>query len=55
MNGTEIARSALSNLNPACPREDWIRIGMAAKAAGLSFEDFHDWSKNAENYHGIND
>jgi len=44
------ALSALSCLDYECSREEWIRIGMAAKAAKLSFEDFHSWSKNAENY-----
>lgn len=49
---TEIARarSVLYNLDPTCSREDWVRFAMAAKAAGLSFEDFHNWSKNGDNY-----
>ncbi|MEO8401526.1 MAG: AAA family ATPase [Gammaproteobacteria bacterium] len=42
--------SALNYLDSECTREEWIRIGMAAKAAKLSFEDFHGWSKNAGNY-----
>ncbi len=46
----EHALSALNYLDSECTREEWIRIGMAAKAAKLSFEDFHSWSKNAENY-----
>ena len=44
------ALSALNYLDYECSREEWIRIGMAAKAAKLSFGDFHSWSKNAENY-----
>jgi putative DNA primase/helicase len=44
------ARDALNYLNPDVPRKDWIQGGMAMKAAGLSFDDFHEWSKNASNY-----
>jgi putative DNA primase/helicase len=46
----ERARSALNALDSGCSREKWIRIGMAAKSAGLNFDDFHDWSKPAGNY-----
>ncbi|WP_298622618.1 AAA family ATPase [uncultured Legionella sp.] len=46
----ERARSALATIDPGCSREKWIQIGMAAKAARLSFEDFHNWSKNGSNY-----
>ncbi|HSW69289.1 MAG TPA: AAA family ATPase [Gammaproteobacteria bacterium] len=49
------ACSALNFLNPECPREQWIQIGMAAKSAGLSFDDFHNWSKSAANYEGEKD
>jgi len=55
MSKIELARSALTYLDAACSREDWIRIGMSAKSAGLYFEDFHNWSKNAENYAGEKD
>lgn len=48
----ERARSALSALDSGCSHDEWIQIGMAAKAAGLSFDDFHTWSKNAANYLG---
>jgi len=44
------AVSALNSLDPSCHREDWVKIGMAAKSAGLSFEDFHTWSKYGVNY-----
>lgn len=50
----ERARDALKYLDPSCSREDWIRIGMAAKASGLSFDDFHIWSIDAGNYTGKN-
>jgi len=55
MNKLERARSALNFLNADCPRNEWVQIGMAAKAAGLDFEDFHNWSKNAINYTGGKD
>jgi hypothetical protein len=28
----------------------WVKTAMGAKAAGLDFEDFHDWSARAGNY-----
>ncbi|MFZ2315627.1 MAG: PriCT-2 domain-containing protein [Gammaproteobacteria bacterium] len=52
---TERARAALNHLDPSCERGIWIRIGMAAKSASLSFEDFHNWSKNGGNYSGEKD
>lgn len=45
MNDILRACSALDYLDSSCSRDEWIRIGMAVKAAGLSFEDFHEWSK----------
>ena len=47
---TERARSALWHLDAGCPRPEWVRLGMAAKAAGLTFEDWHAWSETAGNY-----
>lgn len=47
---TERARSALAALDPGCPRSEWVRLGMAAQAAGLDFHDWHDWSAAAGNY-----
>lgn len=44
------ARAALHALDPGAERAEWVRAGMAAKAAGLDFEDFHDWSAGAGNY-----
>lgn len=46
----ERALSALNHITPSCSREEWVRIGMAAKSAGLEFEDFHEWSRNGCNY-----
>ncbi|HSW70900.1 MAG TPA: PriCT-2 domain-containing protein, partial [Gammaproteobacteria bacterium] len=50
MNQIKTARSALNYLDSGCSRDDWVRLGMAAKAAGLEFEDFHNWSKFGGNY-----
>ena len=51
-NFTELerARSPLFHLDPGTDRETWVRIGMGAKAAGLPFEDFDNWSTGAGNY-----
>lgn len=49
------ALSALQSLDPGCEREQWVRIGMAAKAAGLTLEDFSQWSAGASNYAGEKD
>ena len=46
----ERARSALFFLDASMPRDKWVRVGMAAKCAGLSGEDFNEWSKAAPNY-----
>lgn len=55
MINIEHALSALNFLDAGCHRTEWIQIGMAAKAAGLSFEYFHIWSKDAANYAGEKD
>ena len=53
----EIARalSALHAIDPVCSREQWVRIGMAAKDAGLSLDDFTNWSSSASNFGGERD
>ncbi len=50
VNEIERARSALWSLDPGTDRESWVRHGMGAKAAGLLFDDFNDWSAGAGNY-----
>lgn len=55
MSEMERALSAFNFLDPSCSRDDWVRIGMAAKSAGLDFEDFHVWSRNGANYVGEKD
>ena len=51
-NGHDIdrARDALRAIPPDLPREDWVKVGMAAHAAGLSFDDFDEWSAGAGCY-----
>lgn len=49
------ARTALWALDAGVDRREWVRIGCAAKAAGLAFEDFNDWSATAGNYGGQRD
>jgi putative DNA primase/helicase len=44
------ARDALHAIPPDLSREEWVRAGMAAQAAGLGFEDFDAWSAQAGNY-----
>ena len=47
---TERARSAMWSLDPSADRDTWVRYAMGIKAAGLEFNDFHDWSAGAGNY-----
>jgi hypothetical protein len=46
----ERARDALRSIPPDLPRDDWVRAGMAAHAAGLGFDDFDRWSSGADSY-----
>jgi len=50
LTDTERARDALLCIPPDLPRDDWVRAGMAAQAAGLDFDTFNDWSAGAGNY-----
>jgi hypothetical protein len=51
-NGRDLdrARDALQFIPPDLPRDQWVRVGMAAQAAGLQFDDFNAWSATADNY-----
>lgn len=51
----ERARTALFACDAGCSRDQWVRIGMAAKAAGVAFDDFRLWSEDAPNYHSEQD
>jgi KaiC/GvpD/RAD55 family RecA-like ATPase len=44
------ARDALQTIPPDLPRDEWVKVGMAAQAAGLDFDAFNDWSAGAGNY-----
>ena len=50
MHDTAKAIDALHAIPPDLPRDEWVRAGMAAQAAGLDFEAFNDWSARAGNY-----
>ena len=43
-------RDALQAIPPDLPRDEWVRAGMAAHAAGLPFDEFDAWSAGAGNY-----
>lgn len=49
------AADALNYLDAGCARDEWVRTGMAAKSAGLDFDDFHNWSASAGNYTNENE
>ena len=44
------AREALHAIPPDLPREEWVRAGMAAQAAGLDFDVFDSWSAGGGTY-----
>lgn len=46
----ERAREALQSIPADLSRDEWVRAGMAAQAAGLDFDAFNDWSAQAGNY-----
>lgn len=48
----ERARAALRSLDAGCSRDEWVKAAMAAKAAGLSDDDFVQWSSGAGNFGG---
>lgn len=52
----DIARalSALNHLESGRPYDEWMKIGMAAKSAGISFDDFNTWSASGYNYESEN-
>ena len=47
---TDRARDALHAIPPDLPRDEWVRVGMAAQAAGVGFDAFDAWSAQAGNY-----
>jgi putative DNA primase/helicase len=47
----ERARSALYAIPPDLPRPEWVNVAMAAHAAGLTVDDFIEWSRPAPSFH----
>lgn len=50
MTDTAKAIDALHSIPPDLPRDEWVKVGMAAQAAGLDFDTFNEWSAGAGNY-----
>lgn len=50
MADTARAIDALHSIPPDLPRDEWVKVGMAAHAAGLDFDTFDAWSAGAGNY-----
>lgn len=50
LSDTARASDALYAIPPDLPRDEWVRVGMAAQSAGLDFDAFNDWSAQATNY-----
>ncbi len=50
MHDTAKAIDALHSIPPDLPRDEWVKVGMGAHAAGLGFDDFDAWSASAGNY-----
>ncbi|MEJ5896711.1 AAA family ATPase [Aquabacterium sp. G14] len=50
LTDTAKAIDALHAIPPDLPRDEWVRAGMAAQAAGLDFDAFNNWSAGAGNY-----
>jgi putative DNA primase/helicase len=49
-NTSARARDALYAIPADLGREEWVRAGMAAHAAGLDIDDFNDWSAQGASY-----
>lgn len=49
-NDVERALSALYALDPGIGRTGWLQIGFAAQSAGVSLEQFTEWSRQAPNF-----
>lgn len=44
------ARDALHACDPGCTRDEWVKLAMASKAAGIDLDTFDAWSAQAANY-----
>ncbi len=47
---TQRAISAMWSIDPGTDRDTWVRHAMGIKAAGIDFDEFHNWSAGAGNY-----
>ena len=47
---TDTALSALQSIDASLDRETWVKIGTAAKIAGISEQDFISWCQTGNNY-----
>jgi hypothetical protein len=50
MSEIERALAALNSIPSNLPYQEWIKVGIAAIAAGLSIDDLDQWSSSAGNY-----
>ncbi len=50
LTDTAKAIDALHSIPPDLPRDEWVKVGMAAHAAGVDFDTFDTWSAGAGNY-----
>jgi len=55
MDEHAFALDALHAIDAGCTRDEWIKVGFAALAAGLEIEDVNAWSATAPNYRGEKD
>lgn len=46
------ARDALQYVPNDLPGNEWLRVSMGAKSAGVDFADWHSWCQGASNYKG---
>lgn len=46
----ERACDALQACDPACSRDEWVRLTTAAKAGGVGYDTVAEWSARAKNY-----
>lgn len=50
MDDLKNAEAALFAISPDIPYDEWMRVGMAAQAAGISFAVFDQWSSGGQAY-----
>ena len=50
MHDTAKATDALHSIPPDLPRDEWVKVGMGAQAAGVDFDTFDAWSAGGGNY-----